>query len=118
MKIRDEAIVAADAAYAAMKAEIAGRQEVLREKQIFLDEQKANNAQVEARISYADRQLAKARAQYSLVQSSIVEYPIIKLIVEETNWTIQGIKTRSRRFEILLGKQRLLLKLKKQKFFF
>jgi hypothetical protein len=79
MKERDEAIVAADAAHTAMKSEIGGRQEVLREKQKFLDEQKANNVQVEARIGYADRQLAKVRAQYSLVQSSIVEYPILKI---------------------------------------
>lgn len=75
MKVRDEAIVAADSAHTALKAEIGGRQEVLREKQKFLDEQKANNTQVEARIGYADRQLAKVRSQYSLVQSSIVEYP-------------------------------------------
>lgn len=68
--------MAADAAYTTMKAEIGGKQEILREKQKFLDEQKANNVQVEARIGYADRQLAKVRAQYSLVQNEIVEYPL------------------------------------------
>ena len=75
MKERDEAIAAADTAHAAMRGEIGGRQEVLREKQKFLNEQKANNVQVEARIGYADRQLAKVRSHYSVVQSAIVEYP-------------------------------------------
>lgn len=76
LKKRDEAILAAEEEHEALKKEIGGREEILREKQKFLDEQKANNAQLDTKIAYSDRQLAKVRSHYTTVQASIVEYLI------------------------------------------
>ncbi len=77
MKKRDEAIVQADEIYNSVKSEFGGKHEILRERGKFLEEQKANNIQIEAKIAHTDRQLAKVRPQYSQVQHDLVEYLVL-----------------------------------------
>eukprot|EP00854_Cymbomonas_tetramitiformis_P008918 gene8918-10568_t len=65
MKRRDAAIQAASERFAQKKMEIRHKQGQLDEKAKFLEQEKANNKEVDARIQLADRGLSKLRAQYT-----------------------------------------------------
>mmetsp|Transcript_5711 Transcript_5711/g.6544 ORF Transcript_5711/g.6544 Transcript_5711/m.6544 type:complete len:927 (+) Transcript_5711:140-2920(+) len=73
MKRRDAAIQAASERFATKKLEIREKQAQLDEKAKFLEQEKANNKEVDARIQLADRGLGKLRAMHNDENTTLLE---------------------------------------------
>jgi len=73
MKRRDQDIQAASEAFAGKKMEIREKQANLDERAKFLEQEKANNREVDARIQLADRGLANLRAGFNQENAAVTE---------------------------------------------
>ncbi|MEW5311178.1 MAG: hypothetical protein WDW38_002914 [Sanguina aurantia] len=74
MKQRDGAILVASETFASRKQDLRERQSEVDAQARFLDNEGANNKEVESRIAYYDREVAKAREAFAKDQERVNEH--------------------------------------------